>query len=94
MCGNGVMAIVFLFVGPVPFLAIQTKLPIIQGMTGLAGFGYASIIISSFGRSQRAAMHLEYADDINTYLAISGNQRRFLFDEETSVTTNTTMATC
>ena len=66
------MAIAFLFVGPAPFIAIETKLSIIQGMAALVGFAYASIVVSSFGRSQRAAMNLGYADDINTYMAISG----------------------
>ena len=72
ICGNVSMAIAFLFVGPAPFIAIETKLSIIQGMAALVGFAYASIVVSSFGRSQRAAMNLGYADDINTYMAISG----------------------
>jgi len=66
------MAIAFLFIGPVPFIAIETKLSTIQGMAALVGFAYASIVVSSFGRSQRAALKLGYADDINTYMAISG----------------------
>ena len=66
------MAIAFLFVGPVPFIAIETKLSIIQGTAAVLGFAYASIVVSSFGRSQRAALNLGYADDINTYMAISG----------------------
>ena len=66
------MAIAFLFLGPVPFIAIETKLSIMQGMAALVGFAYASIVVSSFGRSQRAALNLGYADDISTYMAISG----------------------
>ena len=66
------MAIAFLFVGPAPFIAIETKLSIIQGTAAVLGFAYASIVVSSFGRSQRAALNLGYADDINTYMAISG----------------------
>ena len=66
------MAIAFLFLGPVPFIAIETRLSTIQGMAALVGFAYASIVVSSFGRSQRAALKLGYADDINTYMAISG----------------------
>ena len=72
ICGNVSMAIAFLFVGPVPFIAIETKLSIIQGTAAVLGFAYASIVVSSFGRSQRAALNLGYADDINTYMAISG----------------------
>ena len=66
------MARAFLFLGPVPFIAIETKLSIMQGMAALVGFAYASIVVSSFGRSQRAALNLGYADDISTYMAISG----------------------
>ena len=72
ICGNVSIAIAFLFVGPVPFIAIDTKLSIIQGMAALVGLGYASIVVSSFARSQRAALNLGYADDINTYMAITG----------------------
>lgn len=67
------MSIAFLFVGPVPFISIGTKLSIIQGMAGLLGFGYATIVVSSFARSQKAAMKLGYNDDIDTYIVISGN---------------------
>ena len=66
------MSMAFLFVGPVPFIPIETKLSIIQGMAGLAGFAYASLVVSSFARAQRAAINLGYADDIDTYIAISG----------------------
>ena len=49
------MAIAFLFLGPVPFIPVETKLSIIQGMVGLVGFGYALVMVSSFGRAQTAA---------------------------------------
>ena len=61
-----------LFIGPVPFLPIETKLYIIQIATGFAGLGNALLVVSTFSRSQRAALDLGYADDINTYIAISG----------------------
>ena len=67
------MAIAFLFLGPVPFLPVETKLSIIQGMVAMVGFGYALVMVSSFGRAQSAALKLGYADDINTYIMISGN---------------------
>ena len=79
------MAIAFLFLGPVPFLPVETKLSIIQGMVAMVGFGYALVMVSSFGRAQSAALKLGYADDINTYIMISG---KFFFVE----THNTTFA--
>jgi len=70
--GNTSMAIAFLFLGPVPFIPVETQLSIIQGMVGLVGFGYALVMVSSFGRAQSAALSLGYADDLNTYIMISG----------------------
>ena len=67
------MAIAFLFLGPVPFIPIQTKLSIIHGMAGLFGFGYALVLVSSFGRAQSTALSLGYSDNLNTYIMISGN---------------------
>ena len=66
------MALAFLFLGPVPFIQVDTKLSLIQGMVGLVGFGYALVMVSSFGRAQTAALNLGYVDDINTYIMISG----------------------
>ena len=66
------MATAFLFLGPVPFILVDTKLSIIQGMVGLVGFGYALVMVSSFGRAQTAALTLGYVDDIHTYIMISG----------------------
>ena len=62
----------FLFVGPVPFIPIETKVFIIQGMACIAGVSYALIVVSSFARAHKAAMNLGYADDIDTYIALSG----------------------
>ena len=41
-------------------------------MVGLVGFGYALVMVSSFGRAQSAALSLGYSDDLNTYIMISG----------------------
>ena len=73
--GNASMAVAFLFLGPVPFIPVETQLSIIQGMVGLVGFGYALVMVSSFGRAQSAALSLGYADDLNTYIMISGKEK-------------------
>ena len=72
ICGNAAMATAFLFLGPVPFIPLETNLSVIQGMVGLVGFGYALVMVSSFGRAQSAALNLGYVDDINTYIMIAG----------------------
>ena len=66
------MATAFLYVGPVPFISLETSLSVINVMVALVGFGYGLVMVSSFGRSQRAALSLGFADDINTYIMISG----------------------
>ena len=66
------MVIALLFLGPVPFIHVETKLFLIQGMVGLFGFGQSLVMVSSFGRAQSAALSFGYADDLNTYIMISG----------------------
>ena len=66
------MTIAFYYLGMIHFLQVETRLQIIQGMMVLAGFGNALVMVSSFGRAQSAALKLGYANDINTYIIISG----------------------
>ena len=72
ICGNGAMVIAFLYLGPVPFIHLETSLSVIMAMVALVGFGFALVMVSSFGRTQRAALTLCYANDINTSIMISG----------------------
>ena len=70
--GNTCMAVAFFFMGPVPFVNIQTTVPLVQGTIGIVGFGYALVMVSTFGRAQGAALRKGFKDDIDTYLLISG----------------------
>ena len=72
ICGNNAMVIAFLYLGPVPFIHLETSLSVIMAMVALVGFGFALVMVSSFGRTQRAALTLCYANDINTSIMISG----------------------
>ena len=38
----------------------------------LAGFAYSYMVVSSFSRAQRRVLDMGFADDINTYVMISG----------------------
>ena len=38
----------------------------------LAGLSYASIVVSSFARAQNRVLQMGFADDMNTYVMISG----------------------
>ena len=68
------MTIALYVFGYVTFLPVERRLPIIQGMIGLDGFGNALVMVSSFGRAQSSALKLGYANDINTFIIISGRE--------------------
>ena len=38
----------------------------------IVGFGYALVMVSTFGRAQGAALRKGFKDDIDTYLLIAG----------------------
>ena len=46
----------------------------------LAGFAYSCMVVSSFSRAQNRVLQMGYADDINTYVMISGNQLHLHFN--------------
>jgi hypothetical protein len=71
--GNIFMATAFLLIGPVPFIPITPTVPLIQGSLAILGLGYGMVMVSTFGRSQRAAIRKGFNDDMDTYLIISGN---------------------
>ena len=73
LLGNICMATAFLLIGPAYFMPFETSLPLIQGSMGVIGLSYGLILVSTYGRSQRAAIRNGYNDDMDTYLIISGN---------------------
>ena len=62
------VAIGFIFLGPLPFLDIEPEVILIQGVSAAVGVGYAMIATSSFMRANSAAMKLGYEDNIKTYI--------------------------
>ena len=71
--GNLFLATTFLLIGPIPCLPFIPSVSIIQGTVAISGFGYAMVVVSTFGRSQKAAVGKGYNNDIKTHLIISGN---------------------
>ena len=74
ICGNVMMAVTFLLIGPVPFLGFEATVGSIIAMEGLVGIGFGMVAVSTFTRSQRAARQLKCGDDISTYMMISGEK--------------------
>merc|ERR1719273_2667787 len=72
MFGNCLFLIAFMFIGPLPIFPIIPYKSLIQGMMCLAGFAYSCMVVSSFSRAQRRVLDMGFADDINTYVMISG----------------------
>ena len=71
--GNIFMVTAFILIGPLPFIPLEPSVSLIQGVMALFGLGYGMVMVSTFGRSQRAAIRKGYNDDMDTYLIISGN---------------------
>lgn len=72
MFGNFLFLLSFLFIGPLPFMLLEPYKSLIQGMMALAGIAYSCMVVSSFSRAQVRVLQLGFADDINTYVMISG----------------------
>jgi len=71
--GNVFLMTGFLLVGPARFLPnLVPAVGLIQGSAAILGTGYGLIVVSSFGRSHRAAMRHGFNDDLDTYMFISG----------------------
>ena len=67
------MAVAYLFIGPVTFIDMPLTVPVIYGMTTLAGSGLGFVVVSSFSRSHSAVVSQGFKDDFQTYLLMSGN---------------------
>ena len=66
------MAVAYLFIGPVTFIDMPLSVPVIYGMTTLAGSGLGFVVVSSFSRSHSAVLSQGFKDDFQTYLLMSG----------------------
>ncbi len=73
MVGNVIMIAAFVFVGPLPFVPLEPSVALIQSMMAVFGIGFAPVKVSSFVRSQKAAIQNGFNDDAETYSLITGN---------------------
>ena len=53
-------------------IEFQASVPLYYGVGALIGFSYAQIMVSTFTRAFNASLNLGFADDLKTYLTISG----------------------
>ncbi len=66
------MALVFIIIGPAPYLDVEPSFGLSVASTVVAGLGYGLVLVASFSRAHRAAIHRGFDDDINSYLIITG----------------------
>ena len=74
LIGNAGYAVMFLLIGPAPFLNIETDMTLFQVMAGLLGTVFCIALISTARRGLLAAHNLGYANNLETTFAVSGNE--------------------
>ena len=72
VAGNLLIALSFMFLGPLPFLPLEPSVTLILVFMGVTSVGNAHIMVSTFARAQAAAIRMGFTKDIQTYLLISG----------------------
>ena len=72
LLGNLEIAILFTFVGPLPFVPFVPSPTAVQMIFGTIGVGMSAISVSVFSRSLLASQRNGYAQDIQIYLVVSG----------------------
>ena len=76
LVGSANMGIVFMFNAPIVGRVTSLSIHIFYGMNAMAGIGLGLCMVSTFSRSQKAALNYGYFNNIETYLIISGKFRR------------------
>ena len=70
--GDVGLLIAFTFIGPLPFIPIETTLPLATAATALYGFSYAFVMVSTFTRAQFASIQQGFAEETDNYHFIAG----------------------
>jgi hypothetical protein len=70
--GNACLAVGMILIGPSPASHIAPTVDLMIGMSAVVGVGYSAVMVSTFARGYNMAMEKGYDDDMDSYLAISG----------------------
>ena len=71
--GNIGMVFVFTFIGPLPFVPVQTTVALVFTCVAIFGMSLAFVAVSTFSRAQVSAAREGFQIDTETYYLISGN---------------------
>ncbi|XP_071516664.1 MFS-type transporter SLC18B1-like [Panulirus ornatus] len=70
--GAVVVVIAFMLVGPVPFIPLETTLPLVISALVIHGVGFGAELVSTFAGAHRDVLANGFPDDLNTYGLVSG----------------------
>ncbi|XP_045590439.1 MFS-type transporter SLC18B1 [Procambarus clarkii] len=70
--GTVMVVIAFTFVGPMPFLPLETTLPLCIGALVVHGIGFGAVLVSTFSGCHRDVIANGFPDDLGTYGLVSG----------------------
>ncbi len=69
--GSALITVSFLFIGPVPFIPLETSLNLCIAMLVVHGVGFAAQLVAGFSSAHRQALFNGFDDNINTYALVS-----------------------
>ena len=70
--GSMFIILAFLFMGPVPFIPLETSLGLCIAMLVIHGVGFAAQLVAGFASAHRQALQNGFDDNLNTYAIVSG----------------------
>ena len=72
LMGSVFIAIAFLFIGPAPFIPIETSVSLCIGMLLVHGLGFAAQLVAAFSSAHTEAVASGFPDNLQTYALVSG----------------------
>ena len=70
--GTFLITVSFVFIGPAPFIPMETKLSVSIASLVVHGIGFAAQLVAGFSGAHREAIANGFADTLNTYAIVSG----------------------
>ncbi|KAG7163415.1 MFS-type transporter SLC18B1-like [Homarus americanus] len=70
--GALLVVVAFIFVGPMPFLPLETTIRLCIGALIIHGIGFGAVLVSTFTGAHRDVISNGFPDDLSTYGLVSG----------------------
>ena len=72
LIGNSLASLALLFLGPAPFLNIDSNIELLKVMVGLDGMMFSNIMVSTCRRAILAASNLGYVQNLANTFVLAG----------------------